>query len=247
MPKSTPPRKRAIQRLTARLLRRGSPRLQMMIFLTATGLTGFLASKLFHAVGLHTMAIRYPLAVGMAYLVFLFLLSMFVSYHRARRRSCPAGSSGDYDPDVDFFDGGCGPPYPPATTGVSRATSGKGSKGGDWGLDSLDGLDGEGAVVVAVVVLICIAIGSAIFASFWVLLEAPALLAEVLVDGALLVGLARRIKAGTGPHWASGAIRRTVWPLLVVAVCFAAVGYALEYLVPGATTMGDALRMAGHR
>jgi hypothetical protein len=241
MGKSTRPRARAIQRLTAVLLRRGAPRLQMTLFLAATGLTGFLASKLFHAAGLHPMAIRYPLAVGSAYLAFLLLLSLFVSYHRSRRRRSPAGSSGDDGSDLLYnLDFESRPSNTPATTGTSGATSGKGA--GGTSLD-LDIGDGDGLVVV-VVVLILIAIGSAICASFWVLIEAPVLLAEILVDGVLLIGLARRIDPWGAPHWASGVIRRTVVPFIAVAVCFAAVGYGLEHLVPGATTMGDALRVA---
>jgi hypothetical protein len=215
----------------------------MVLFLAATGLTGFLASVLLHAAGLSSMAIRYPLAVGIAYLAFLSLLSLFISYHRSRRSQDPAGAGYD-DYEVDDFDPGPAPSDQPVTTGSSDATSGEGGGGGS--LD-LGGGDRDGLVALVVVALICIAIGSAIFASIWVLIEAPVLLAEILVDGVLLVGLARRIDPRRSPHWASGVIRRTLIPMLAVAVCFAVIGYALESLVPGATTMGEALRVASPR
>jgi hypothetical protein len=158
----------------------------MMLFLLATGLAGFLSSALLRAAGLSSMAIRYPVAVGVAYLVFLLLLALFVSYHRSRRQQSPAGPSGCDDAYVYYF-----PDVQPAAanspqpTGSSSSAPGKGSGGSR--LD-LGGGNGEGLVVL-VVILILVAIGSALLASVFVLLEAPLLLAEVLVDGVLLVGL----------------------------------------------------------
>lgn len=242
MGEPTQPRTRAIQRLTSLLLRRGSPRFQMMLFLLVTGLTGFLCSVLLHAAGLKSMAIRYPLAIGLAYLVFLFLLSLFVAYHRSRRRPNADEPPACDGPDGGYVDVGSTLPIPSDGDSSSAASA----KGNGWGNLDLGGGDGDGAAVV-VVVLIVVALGSALVASLFVLIEAPALLAEILVDGVLLVGLARRIDPRTSPHWTAGVIRRTIFPLLAVAVCFAVVGYGLAHVVPKATTMGEAMRMVSSR
>jgi hypothetical protein len=187
------PRDRAIERLKSYLLRRGSPRLQMFFFLALTGLAGFLFSVLLHALGLQSMMIRYPLAVGLAYLTFLLLVGLWLASFRLRGQ----GRGGvAYDPWPYGVDPG---PYPasrsPAPAGPppqpQAAAKGGSSGGGGW---SADLGDGEGAAVL-VVVLIILAIGAAVFASFLILLEAPLLFAEVLVDGALVMGLARRARA----------------------------------------------------
>jgi hypothetical protein len=217
----------------------------MMLFLAATGLAGFLASVLLRAVGLSSMGLRYPLAVGVAYVVFLVLLSLFVSYHRSRRKQVAAGPSGDLDIDVDSLDLAPDSSDAPATVGTSSLAaadaSGSPAGGGSFKLDG----DADGLIVVVVVVLILVAIGSAVFATLFVLIQAPVLLAEALVDGVLLVGLARRIDVRKAPHWMEGVIRRTFLPVLAVAACFCVVGFALEYFVPGATTMGEVLRRVG--
>jgi hypothetical protein len=223
----------------------------MMLFLAATGLAGFLASVLLHAAGLSSMGLRYPLAVGIAYGVFLVLLSLFVAYHRSSRKQVAPGSSGELDIEVDSLDLASDSFDSPATAvasslaaDASGSAQGSGSGGGSF---SLGGNDGDGLIVLVVVVLVLVAVGSAVFATFFVLIQAPALLAEALVDGVLLVGLARRIDARRAPHWVEGVIRRTFLPVLAVAVCFAVVGFSLEYFVPGATTMGEVLRRVGSR
>jgi hypothetical protein len=76
-------------------------------------------------------------------------------------------------------------------------------------------------------------------------MDAPALMAEMLVDGALMAGMARRLRPIPGHHWTFTAIRRTWVPFLVTAAAFCVVGFALESFVPGATTMFEAVRLAG--
>ena len=75
------------------------------------------------------------------------------------------------------------------------------------------------------------------------LIDAPLLLAE----GASLTGLGRRLTSQPSAHWTSAALCRTIIPSVVVTVYFGIVGFALEQVVPGATTMGEAMRMAWQR
>lgn len=67
-------RRKEIARIQCTLERLHSPRLQMMLIVALTAAVGFLASfALFH-VGVESMWIRYPFAVVIAYVAFLFLL-----------------------------------------------------------------------------------------------------------------------------------------------------------------------------
>jgi hypothetical protein len=226
-------RARAIERFKALLPRRGNPYGHMTLILLATGCAGFLSSRLLHTAGLTSMGVRYPIAVGLAYLVFLCLVGVWVSYQR-RASHKPRG-------DTAYIDTGpyyCGDPFP--TSGAARspghvAATGqkKGSGGGDWG-----GADGEGAAVL-VVILVVIAVLAALTASIYVVIEAPVLFAEVLVDAGLMAGMSHKLRRSQD-HWTAGVIRRTWLPAAALALCFSLVGFGLEHLVPKATTLAEA-------
>lgn len=64
----------AIVRLQRQLERKSYPRLQMGFIVALTGAAGWLCSFLLLHTGIHSMALRYPLALGGAYVAFLFLL-----------------------------------------------------------------------------------------------------------------------------------------------------------------------------
>jgi hypothetical protein len=74
----TAPKARAI----AWLRDHGSPRLVMSLMLACTMGCGFLASVAMHRVGLSSPLIRYPLVVLVAWGVFLFLVGVWVWWHR---------------------------------------------------------------------------------------------------------------------------------------------------------------------
>jgi hypothetical protein len=239
-------RERQIGRMKKLLLSRGHPYLLMVVFLALMGLSGFLASVLMHACGLNSMGARYPLAVGIAYLVFLACLGIWLSALRKSRGSPPTYNQpkSSYEPYYDsyYYD-----PYPWFTfpriglgskSGASSASTKSGSSSG-----GLELVDGDGLVLV-VVILIIVAALAALAASVYLIFMAPILMAEMLVDGVLLAGMARRMRAPKAPHWSIGAIQRTWLPVLIVAGVFCVIGFALEFFVPGAHSMGEALRLA---
>jgi hypothetical protein len=230
-------RGRAVERLKGSLLRRGSPRLQMVVFLTLTGLTGFGTSVLLHAAGMNTMAIRYPLSVAVAYLVFLFLLYLWLTSYRHRHARANSRPGSVYlDPWPYYYGSAPAEPSAAATGSPPAPADGGMGSGGGWG-----GL-GDADAALVVIVLVILAIVAAATASVIILIEAPVLLAEVLVDGLLLAGLARRVRGQPSQHWMTGVVRRTWLPVVAVAAIFALVGLGLEQTLPGATTMGEALR-----
>jgi hypothetical protein len=230
-------RDRAIQRLKAAVERRGWSRFQMFFFLFIAAATGVFASALGHAAGVNSMAIRYPLCVGIAYVAFLFLLSLYVSQHRSNRKR-----SGVNPVDGSLLDlANVQPPIP--SLGHHAATTNSVPRQSSGGFD-VGGVDGEGIVVV---LLIVVALGAALLAGGFVLYQAPVIMAEILVDGALFLGLAKRIDRLETRHWLATAIRRTWIPLVLVTVTFMLVGAALESVVPGATTMSQAFHQTHPR
>jgi len=77
---------------------------------------------------------------------------------------------------------------------------------------------------------------------FSVVSAAPALFAELLVDGALSVSLYRRLQGLDRTHWIECALRRTIKPFLITAVLALAVGAGLGMYAPGAHSLGEAVK-----
>ena len=77
-------RKRKIESLKRRLQRKSYPRLHASIILLLTGLAGFLVSFVLLRAGVTAMWLRYPVAILVAYGVFLILLRVWLSLSRPR-------------------------------------------------------------------------------------------------------------------------------------------------------------------
>ncbi len=242
----------AIIRVQRQLEQDAYPRLQMGLIVALTGAAGWLLSALFLALGMDQMALRYPAALGGAYLVFLGLLWLWL---RTQAQ--------DYDLLPDVVDmalprgGHCGTGDVPLTSGGSGDFAGGGASGhfdaptalpaDEPGVLSAVG-DAVGSVGDAdefaiPLLAIALAIGLA-FASLYVVYLAPALFAELLFDGVLSYTLYRRLRHTDSRHWLSTAFRRTVLPFALTAVLVALVGAGLTAYAPGAHTLGQALHAA---
>ena len=256
MPESVPEeaeRWRLTQRLKKALEKRESPRLEMSVLVVLSGASGFLASvALLHA-GWHRMAVRYVGAVTIAYAVFLALLYVWIRRHRKTGRGAAANrgsGSIDMDPVVALDLGGVSTGSSGSSAGLFSGGGGRsggagasgswagpgGSGSGRGGLDiSVDGDDA--GVLIALAVAAVILFG----ASVWLVLAAPSLFAELLLDGALSAGLYRRL--GRLPHrpWLETALRRTILPFLLAAVTLGVVGRVMQAYAPEARSLGGVL------
>lgn len=258
-------REELIAKAKERLLRYGLPRLQMSLILALTGASGFLSSFALLQFGVDAMAVRYPIAVLVAYAVFLLLLRVWLNFQRDGWEgegldlldlpSSPGGSGGGGGvSDGGGFSGGGGrfggggasssfeaPSPAPAVRMPVKASSGGGggsSKGGGGFSFGLDLDDDSGFLVVLAILAIAVA---ALGAAVYLIWSAPILLAEVLVDGLIMTGLYRRLKRTDDPdHWVLGAVRRTWIPALVVVILFSFAGWLLQRAVPEARSIGGA-------
>lgn len=208
-----PPRERLVEKAKARM---AVPRVQMMLLLAATGGAGFFASYGLLRLGVDRMALRYPLAVGAAYLVFFLLLRLWLVLQQ--------------DPDLDLVVDGADAGLDGMSFGSSSPDSSGSSLDLDIGAPDLD----EGIFLIVLAAVAAVVLGAVVY----VIYLAPLLLAEVLVDGVLLVGFYKRLKGPEPEHWALCAVRRTWIPAIIVAVTFFFAGVVFESLAPDARSIG---------
>jgi hypothetical protein len=245
-----------IHRIRGRLEQDGYPRLQMMLLVTVTGAGGFLASYSLLNVGMGEMWVRYLVAFGIAYGVFLLLLWIWL---RTRAEDCSDLSDVvNLMPDSGSCGGSC------ASYGGQGGEFGGGGASGsfDQPIEPLhadsaslfpdSGPVGEalGAVgdadELAIPLAILVLVGALLLSSLFVVYSAPILFAELLVDGVLAASLYRRLRGLETRHWLETAIRRTFWPFMLTALTVAAAGWAMGQYAPGAHSIGDVLLHAGH-
>lgn len=241
-------RQQQVSRMRLRIERDSYPRLQMFFLVLLTGGAGFLASYALLEAGMDTMAMRYPVAVGIAYLVFLFLLWLWLRT-----------SAGDY---ADLADPSLIPvPKRSSSSAVEKPFAGQGGEADGGGASGNFELPDEGSISVSdtadpvgealgsaaqadefAIPLVAIVLVAAIaLSSLFVIYSAPLLFAELLIDGALAASLYRRLHGIDARHWLETAVRRTALPFLVTACFFAAAGLGLQTFAPGANSIGKAL------
>ena len=230
-----------IKRMQGKLEHDGLPRLQMTLLVALTGLAGFTASYLLLHTGFVVMWSRYLLSFGIAYLIFLVLLWVWLR-----------SSSDDY---ADIGDLTNMIPSPADSGKTAMHYSGHGGDFGGGGASSaFDAPDDGGAVgeVVgeaiggvaqaeefAIPLIAIIFLLSLLLSTFFMVYSAPALFAELLVDGVLSASLYHRLRGLETRHWLETAIRRTVWPFLLSAVTVSALAWAVSLYMPGVHSIGD--------
>lgn len=256
MPQSSSSIKRAlaIERVRKRLLRSSFPRTQMALIVTLTGGFGLLASFVMLQVGLDSMAVRYPLALSIAYLFFLFLIWLWLRTNASDYVDLPELANLVPSPrpsaGLPDFKGGGGGNFGgggatgsfdgPATALDEAASPALGAVG-----DSVGSVAESDELAIPLLV-IALAVGIAL-ASFYVVYLAPVLFAEVMVDGALSYALFRQLRTQDPRHWLLSTFRRTIVPFAATAVFLAATGAGMAAYAPGAKSVGDVMAHASAR
>jgi len=188
----------------------------MFLIVSATGAAGFLFSFLLLKAGLSVMWLRYPLAVGFAYLVFLLLLRLWLAYANAGESPVTFGDALDAAGDLTEM-------------GVTARWDSTGRAG-----DGLDALElEEGCFLVVVIAGLC----SGLLVCGYVIWTAPALLAELLVDGIVMSRVYKGMRKTDQPYWVYSALRRTWLPAVLIAVFLAIAGFAMQQIAPDAASI----------
>jgi hypothetical protein len=245
----------AVLNYKRQLERDSFPRLQMGFIVAITGGVGLLVSFLLLQSGMGSMALRYPFALAVSYVVFLLLLWAWL---RAKEddftdipdllnampnlngsgHSAPfhSGGGGDYGGGgaSGSFDGS-------QSQSVEVVENGAGNPIGE-ALGSVGDADELAIPILAIV----FALGMAV-ASLYVVYLAPTLFAELLVDGVLSYTLYRHLHKVETHFWLSTAFKRTVFPFVLTAVFLSIVGAAMAHYAPGARSIGEVIHYSGEK
>jgi hypothetical protein len=243
----------AVLNYKRQLERDSFPRLQMGLIVAVTGGVGLLVSFLLLQSGMGSMALRYPFALAVSYVVFLLLLWAWL---RAKED--------DFSNIPDSFNG------MPNMSGSGHSGSFQSGGGGDFGgggasgsfdgsaSQSFVGVDddssssigeslgsvGDADEMAIPIMAIVFALGMAV-ASLYVVYAAPTLFAELLVDGLLSYTLYRHLHKVETHFWLSTAFKRTVIPFLLTAIFLAILGAAMAHYAPGARSIGEVIHYSG--
>lgn len=250
------------------LLRRFLVRFQMSLIVGLSIGTGVIANRLLLAGGLEMMWLRYLCAMAASYLAFLLGVKLWLLY---AGYAWPRASRLGLDLP-DFGGGGIGgPPMPAAKLDLPAGGGGDfagGGASGDFGgalaesagdaahglgdvvakaggaVGDLGGSD-EGGCALVVALLVIAAVLAVVFgAAVYIILDAPAILAEAVFEVLLAGGLVRASRRAEEADWMRGVLRATWKPfaaILAVVMGFAAWA-ALTY--PQAHTVSQLLAQA---
>jgi hypothetical protein len=242
-------RHQEVQRVRRQLETFSFPRLQMLVLVTLTGMAGFTASAILLSGGMLTMWSRYLAALGIAYLVFLGLLWIWL-------RSRPD----DWHNAPDAINAMPTPPHSHAHAndlGAHDGHFGGGGASGSFDDASLDDAPSEvvgeafsaaaQAEELAIPLVVVVFLASLLLSSLLLVWSAPVLFAELIVDGVLSASLYRRLRGLQPQNWVMTAIRRTAWPFATTALIVAALGWGMTLYAPGAHSIGEVVAHVSSR
>lgn len=241
----------AVARVKQRLLSTSFPRAQMALIVLLTGGFGFLSSVALLRLGVDSMALRYPLALGLAYVFFLFLIWLWLRTNASDYIDIPdvyglEPSQGSTGPLAELTSGGGGD-----FGGGGASASFDGPSFNMGGTDDLSlgsarealGSVAEADELAIPLLAIVFAVGLAV-ASLYIVYIAPLLFAEILVDAALSYALFRYLRGQDPEHWLASTFRRTAVPFAVTALFLCVTGAAMSAYAPGAKSIGQVVKHA---
>lgn len=218
-------RQSQVAHIKHRLVQQDFPRLKMFLMVAITGGAGFLASVLLFYWGLNSMAGRYSLAVGVAYLTFLALLWLWLRT-----------SAQDYNGvDIPTFNTG-------SNTKSTASLDYAEGESVDGSLTDLISEVGQ-ADELAIPILAVAAALALFFSSLWLVYSAPMLFAELLADAALSASLYRHLRGIESTHWFATALRKTFIPFALTAMVVGLCGWGIQHYHPEVQKLGDFLRL----
>jgi hypothetical protein len=227
----------------AKLLNHGSPRLQMTLILFFTSSIAFVSSTLMLKVfNITAMWFRYSAAALIAYLFFFFALWLWMFYIRANENTKIIMEEIISEADGElknFLEG----EMVEGIQSISSSGSETGLSTGDGGKGSGFSLDLDGDAIKGILIVIVVMVALSLLVVFgYIIVAAPALLSEALVDAAVVGAFYKRVRKIQGSNWLLGAIRGTWIPFVIIVAVLSIAGIVIQYLKPEFVSLGDVVR-----
>lgn len=201
-------------------------RIHMTLILLGTTLAGVVATRTLMRLHVNVLALRYAIAVTLAYLVFLGLVKLWLLYVHT-----------DAEPDaMDVLDLAADAEI--ELPAVSSSGSGF-SMPVDLDVDLGDDLTGI-VFLIALILIVFLLGGIAIY----YIAMAPAVLGEAAFEALLAASLARRAKKAEGAGWLRAVSRATVLPFVIVLAFSIFLGWIAQKHCPDAIKLRDAMSCA---
>jgi hypothetical protein len=236
----------AAQRFKDRILHNYFVRCDMSLILAVVVAVGLLSSKLLLECGVHSLALRYPLALIVSFASFLLLIRVWIWYVFCRKTlnvfdgdsgGIQLSGGGGNTGAVHFGGGDSGGGGASDSWGESAAPRVSSSSGGGGG----SGFDldlGDDWFLIALVIAVVLSI---VCASGYLVYAAPHLLPEAAWQATLAGGLARVAKPQGRENWLRCVIRSSWIPFAIVFCFVIALAWVAHSHCPSAVKLADAL------
>ncbi len=240
-------KKRRVKRYLARKF---FIRFHMSIILITTIIVGLISTKLFLALNVDDVRIRYPLVVLVSYLAFILCIRVWLYYIKHRDKilenaldvfDIPINTTSN-DSNVtleECIDSGGG------EFGGAGASGSFDMPGGDvveGGVSSIaDGADflEEGAIIlIPLMIALTLIFGAGIFLIY----EAPIILSEVALEFILAGTLIKRAKEIDSPDWMGSVIRKTWFPFAITMILAVIFAFILHSVFPEVNAISEILK-----
>ncbi|MGC4054653.1 MAG: hypothetical protein QM757_37865 [Paludibaculum sp.] len=251
-----------------RVLRQYFVRFHMGLLLVATTSSGVLASKLLLMAGLTSVLVRYPLSVGLAYLVFVGLTRLWVAYVLldvpSKKQKGGGWGSGFDVGNVDLpswsgsFGGGNGggstsmsfgggdsggggasDVWGAADSGASSVTTSGGGGGHGFSFPSLDlSIDLDDGIWI--IVLLALLVLVLFGAGGYLIYAAPQILPDIALNALLASCLTGAAKKAEAKGWLRSVFGATWVPLLLILLTTIGLAVAVHKTCPSAHKVMDA-------
>ena len=239
-----------IESLRQRISTHGFPRTQMLFIVGVAGGAAFLCSVLTLRAGLSQMGLRYGLSAFVGYLAFLSMVRLWIAWQRGRWEG-PDLEPVDVVDAANAFAPDLAGPRPGALL-FRGGRSGGGGGSASWSDNTAAAVERTGTAKSAwsidfddgwpiVIAVACAGFGViAIGYTIWI---APALLAEVALDAALVTALYRKLRKEEAGTWIGATLRRTWIAAAAVVLLMTIAGYAMAYAAPDAKSIGGVVEV----
>lgn len=236
-------------------------RFHMSLILGSTFLAGLVATKILLELNVNRLWLRYAIAVGFAYLLFLGLIRLWLWYVGISARRERDEGSLDVPADLveavcdiaqfsapepamqtgggDFGGAGASASYDtPAVSSANLASASRGSGGSTKGGFSIDADEAIVVVLLAALVL------SLFVAGGYLIYAAPSILSEAAFEAVLAAALVRRARKVDSPGWIGSVFKATALPFFVILALSMILGWYAQHSCPTAIKIRDALTCA---